>query len=75
MTAFADLGDMPEDERLEVIGITAEAGAQVAFVVDDMPKADRYVAKLKDAGYKIQEVSRCKGPNGTVIVRVGPKMH
>lgn len=46
MKAFADLADLPEDERIHIIGQTADAGERVGFFVDDDAKADRYIAKL-----------------------------
>jgi hypothetical protein len=69
---FADLADLPEDERIRLIAGTAEQGHIVGFVVDDEPKADRYIKKL--AVYPVRFIDRSPGPvKGTVLVRVGPK--
>lgn len=70
--AFADLADLPEDERIRLIAGTAAHGHMVAFIVDDDAKADRYVTKL--AKYPVRIINREPGPvKGTIAVRVGPK--
>ena len=72
MKAFADLADLSEDDRIAIIAKTAAAGVIVGFVVDDEPKADRYIAKL--SAYPVRVIDRGPGPVfGTVLVRVGPK--
>lgn len=72
MKAFADLADLPEDERIQIIATTAAAGQIVGFFVDDDAKADRYVRKL--AAYPVRVIDRKAGfVKGTVMVRVGPK--
>jgi len=52
---YADLGDLPEDTRITMIGkalMHAEGvdghPPQVAFVVEDVEKATRYVNKLTE---------------------------
>lgn len=72
MKAFADLADLPEDDRIAIIAESAKTHI-VGFVVDDHPKADRYCEKL--AKYPaIRVIDRADGPTtGAVIVRVGPK--
>jgi hypothetical protein len=71
MKAFADLADLPEDERIAVIAATAQTQV-VGFFVDDDVKADRYIRKLGD---RVRLIER--KPNvlvkGTVFVKVGPK--
>lgn len=70
--AFADLADLPEDDRISIIGRCAEGGSITAFVVEDDTKADRYVTKLL-ASHKVRVVSRVSGPvQGTVMVSIGP---
>lgn len=70
--AFADLGDLPEDERIWLIAGTAAQGHVIAFIVEDDAKADRYVAKL--AAYPVRIIDRSSGPvKGTIAVRVGPQ--
>jgi hypothetical protein len=72
MKAYADLGDLPEDDRIAVIAKTAAHGHVVGFVVEDDAKADRYITKL--ARYQVRIIDRGAGPvRGTVLVRVGPK--
>jgi hypothetical protein len=69
--AFADLADLPEDERIAIIGATAAAGQIVGFVVEDDEKADRYLTKLRP--YRVRLVWRGPGPVAkTVLVRIGP---
>lgn len=78
MKAFADLADLPEDDRIAIIARTAsqpDAGV-IGFVVDDDAKADRYISKLLAASSQVRLIDRGPGPvKGTVLVRVGPKGH
>ena len=69
--AFADLADLPEDERIRIIGETAERGERVGFFVDDDAKADRYIQKLM-SGFRVQVVERKRDVlvNNTVFVAV-----
>lgn len=72
MKAFADLADLPEDDRIKVIARTAAEGEIVGFIVDDDAKADHYIDKLM--AYPVRIIDRGRGPvRGTVLVRVGPK--
>lgn len=72
MKGYADLYELPEDERVRVIAEAAALGNIVGFVVEDDAKADRYVAKLN--AYPVRIVDRMPGPvKNTVMVRVGPK--
>jgi hypothetical protein len=70
MKGFADLADLPEDERIAIIAETAQTQI-VGFFVDDDAKADRYIRKL---GTRVRVIER--RPNflvkGTVFVKVGP---
>jgi hypothetical protein len=71
MKAFADLADLPEDERIAIIVRTASAGNVVGVVVDDDQAADRYIRKLNA---RVRVIDRQAGPvKGTVLIRVGPK--
>lgn len=72
MKAFADLADLPEDDRIDIIAQAARDGAIVGFVVEDDQKADRYVQKLRERG-RTRIIGRGPGPvENTVLVRVGP---
>lgn len=73
MKAYADLGDLPEDERIALIAATAARGNVVGVVVEDDPlKVDRYVKKLM--AYPVRIIDRKVGPvKNTILVRVGPK--
>lgn len=71
MKAYADLADLPEDERIAIIAETAQTQI-VGFFVDDDAKADRYIRKLGDR-VRVLERKPNVLVNGTVFVRVGPK--
>jgi len=75
MKGFADLADLPEDERIGIIGEAAMGGSLIGVVVDDDAKADRYIRKLTER-FKVRIVDRSTGPvKGSVLVRVGPVGH
>lgn len=70
---FADLADLPEDERIAIIARTAAAGNIVGVFIDDDATADRYIDKLVQR-YPVRIVDRKPGGIGsTVLLRVGPK--
>lgn len=48
MGSFADLADLPEDDRIKLIGqYVTDNGGRIAVVVDNEPgKADRYIRKI-----------------------------
>ncbi len=72
MSGYADLGDLPEDERIAIIGAATVEGRIIGFFVDDDAKADRYLTKLL-ANYRIRVVSRGPGPvAGSILIRIGP---
>ena len=61
MAQYADLADLPEDERIAIIGRTAESGKRVAFVVEDDAKANRYMTKLA-ARFQVSVDKKLEGP-------------
>ena len=61
MKAFSDLADLPEDERVAIIGRTAESGNRVAFIVEDDAKAHRYMTKLTQR-FNVVVEKRLDGP-------------
>lgn len=72
---YADLGDMKEDQRIDVIGksiMAMEVGRTIAFVTDSEPgKADRYIRKLTTKFPSIEVVSRFDGPvKDSVTVKI-----
>ena len=73
MKAYADLGDLPEDERIRLAAETALRGNVVGVVTDDEPgKPERYIRKLEARGVRV--IDRGPGPvKNTVLIRVGPK--
>lgn len=76
MTEYADLGDLPENARVDLIAEAVRQGHTVAFIVDDNMKADRYVRKLQDLGLTFTVVARGAGPvKDTIAVKVGPVTH
>jgi len=77
MKGFADLADLPEDQRIESIGAIAMRGATVGFVVDvegadGFAKADRYITKLLAKYPSLKVLAKVKGPTKEMItVKVG----
>lgn len=72
---YADLADLDEDKRIEIIGRTVlDQRKTVAFVTDlDRGKADRYIAKLLKRFPTIVIVGRFDGPvPNTVTVKCAP---
>lgn len=70
---FADLGDLPEDERIKIIAHQVrDHGLRVAVCVDDEPgKPERYAKKLEANGCRV--VEQIKGPTkGVVTLKVEP---
>lgn len=61
MTEYADLADLPEDDRIAIIGRTAEGGQRVAFIVEDHVKANRYIEKLTKR-FSVSVAKRLTGP-------------
>jgi hypothetical protein len=61
MEGYADLADLPEDDRIGIIGRTAESGKRVAFIVEDDAKADRYIEKLTKR-FQVSVAKRLDGP-------------
>lgn len=74
---YADLADLPEDERIHIIGQSAADGKVVGFFTDDDAKADRYIAKLTKWYPTVRVIDRKRDVlvPSTVFVRVGPKGH
>jgi hypothetical protein len=75
---YQDLYNLKEDERIDYIvhaitvPVKTEKPVTVAFVVEDDPKADRYIEKLKAKCPGIRILDRFYGPAaGMVSVRVG----
>ena len=72
MKAYADLADLPEDARIDIIGQAAELGERVGFFVDNDATADRYIEKLTKR-FKVAVLERKPDVlvKGTVFVKVG----
>jgi hypothetical protein len=69
---FADLANLPEDDRIAIIGTYAAEGRIIGFIVEDDEKADRYLTKLV-ARHRVRLVGRSPGPvAGSILVRIGP---
>lgn len=66
MGKFKDAADLPEDERIDLIGKAVDSlslGKTGAFVVDDWPgKADRYIRKLAQRYPDVEVVKKIAGP-------------
>ncbi len=70
---FADLADLPEDKRIELIAHhVRDHGITAAVCVDDKPGVpERYTMKLEKLGCRVLE--QMKGPVPNVItLKVGP---
>ena len=73
-TRYADLHDLHEDKRIDLIGHrTIDHEEIVGFVVDDDKKADRYIEKLKEKFPTIEVVDRGKITGEAVLVRLKKK--
>lgn len=76
MPKFASINNMPEDDRIILIGKTCMSrlgqpgSGLIGFLVEDSGKADRYVEKLTTAFPRLRVVDRNQTPGGTVLVRI-----
>ena len=74
--AFADLANLPEDDRIALIAEAAAAGNIVGVFVDNDESADRYTKKLDAKGVRVLErVPKAVRGTNVVLLRVGPKGH
>lgn len=74
---YADLGDLEEDKRIEIIGdAVLRLGKTVGFVTDADPgKAARYISKLLGKFPGIVVLGPFNGPvKGTMSIKVGPPL-
>ncbi len=72
---YADLGDLEEDKRIDLIGrYVMNKLKTAAVVVDDIPgKSDRYISKLRKRFPGIEIVEQGQGPVAkTWVIKVGP---
>ena len=70
--AYIDAHNLPEDERIKLMGEMAMQGKVVGFVVEDDDKANRYVRKFRQWFPDLIEEQRGPGPvPNTVFVRIG----
>ena len=70
---YADLADLPEDERITAVAhYVRDHGLTAAVCVDDVPgRPERYARKLRALGCRI--LSQSKGPvPGVITLKVGP---
>lgn len=74
MKGYSDLADLPENERIRIIGEAARAGNIIGIALeDDAKKIKRYIKKLTKRFPDVRHVSTDSGlVAGTVLVRVGP---
>lgn len=76
LKGFADLADLPEDDRIGIIGrMVMDKGITAAVVVDADPgKAERYEEKLTSRFPGVRVIERVPGPvANTITLKVGPK--
>jgi hypothetical protein len=77
MKAYADLADLPEDERIRVaVETTIVTGAIVGIFVDDDEKAARYIEKFRETG-RVRVIDHqpvaLSATSSAVLIRIGPK--
>lgn len=74
MVKYADLADLPEDDRIAIIGKTAEAGKLIAVAIDDDPKkVKRYIKKVTKRFPKARHIATLPGlVANTVTIQFGP---
>lgn len=78
MEGYADLADMPEDQRIDVIGnMILRTGKTAAVCTDDEPgKPERYIRKILNKFPTLSIGKTVKGPTpGCVFIQVGPPGH
>lgn len=74
MKGYADLADLPEDDRIKIIGEAAQAGNVIGVALDDeADKIARYIRKITDRFPDVRHISTDPGlvPD-TVTLRFGP---
>lgn len=80
LKGFSDLGDLPENERINIIGKTLMAAPQssadkpmiIGVVVDNETVARRYIRKIEKRFPRIKLIDHTPGPVlGTVLIRLG----
>lgn len=74
MKGYADLGDLPEDERIRIIGEHAAAGNLVAVPIDDeAEKIARYIRKVTARFPTVRHIDTIAGiVANTKTIRFGP---
>lgn len=73
MKAYADIADLPEDDRITILGTMAEQGQIVGFFVDTEVMADRYLRKLTKR-FRVELVDRSADVvKNTVFVKIRRK--
>lgn len=73
---YADLGDLPENKRIQVVAqFVAERGQTVALALEnDAKKIERYIRKLHDARPGLLEIEKLPGLIAdTVTLKIKPK--
>jgi hypothetical protein len=73
VTRFADLADLPEDERISAIGRAAARGqvVGVALEKDEPEKIARYIKKITTLYPGVKELDRADFTPGVVLLRFG----
>lgn len=78
LRGYADLHQLTEDERIQVIGEHVVRQNEIIGVcVDAQPgKAGRYVKKLRENFPQLEVFDVFDGPTpGVVTIKVGPRQH
>ena len=78
---FADLANLPEDERIDLIGRYVIETKQTVGVLTDSGRGDeckpqRYIDKIKKRFPSVQIIGKEPGPiKNTICIRVGPPVN
>ena len=81
---YADLHELPEDERIAIIGDRAEAGNLIAVFVDNEPeKVARYIRKMAERYPTVRLIKQTDdalvvktagGSEGATLLQFGPAL-
>jgi hypothetical protein len=76
MTVFADLHEMPEDQRIDLIGLAASKGKVIGVLLErhEPAKVERYIRKVTERYPNVIVIERVNGPTAKVVtIKFGPK--
>lgn len=74
MATYSDLAHLSENDRITVIVNHAKQGHIVGCIVETESKAKRYIRKIEKYP-EVKVIDQGPGPDGTILIRVGPRPH